>query len=61
MEVTRPMRSEHPTTMDHLTELRALAAGAEPRRTETGIPRVAMVKGRSPSTSWRPCTSPWST
>jgi AraC-like DNA-binding protein len=29
-------------------ELRALAAGAENRRTETGIPRVAMVQGEIP-------------
>ena len=31
-----------------LTELRALAAHAENRRTETGIPRVAMVQGEIP-------------
>ncbi|MGF6768220.1 AraC-like DNA-binding protein [Paraburkholderia sp. GAS199] len=31
-----------------LQELRALAAGAENRRTETGIPRVAMVQGEIP-------------
>lgn len=31
-----------------LTELRALAAKAENRRTETGIPRVAMVQGAIP-------------
>ncbi|NTE89891.1 AraC family transcriptional regulator [Agrobacterium rubi] len=31
-----------------LTELRALAAKAENRRTETGIPRVAMVQGEIP-------------
>src|ERR1700712_2604249 len=31
-----------------LTELRALAAHAENRRTETGIPRVAMVQGKIP-------------
>jgi AraC-like DNA-binding protein len=31
-----------------LTELRALAAMAENRRTETGIPRVAMVQGAIP-------------
>lgn len=31
-----------------LTELRALAARAENRRTETGIPRVAMVQGVIP-------------
>lgn len=31
-----------------LTELRRLAAGAENRRTETGIPRVAMVQGEIP-------------
>ncbi len=31
-----------------LNELRALAAGAENRRTETGIPRVAMVQGKIP-------------
>lgn len=34
--------------MEPLTELRALADRAENRRTETGIPRVAMVKGRVP-------------
>ena len=33
---------------EQLSELRALAAGAENRRTETGIPRVAMVQGRVP-------------
>ncbi len=31
-----------------LNELRALAARAENRRTETGIPRVAMVQGKIP-------------
>ena len=31
-----------------LNELRSLAAGAENRRTETGIPRVAMVQGKVP-------------
>jgi AraC-like DNA-binding protein len=31
-----------------LAELRALASRAENRRTETGIPRVAMVQGRVP-------------
>jgi len=31
-----------------LQELRRLAAGAESRRTETGIPRVAMVRGKIP-------------
>jgi AraC-like DNA-binding protein len=31
-----------------LTELRGLAAHAENRRTETGIPRVAMVQGQIP-------------
>ncbi len=31
-----------------LAELRRLAAGAENRRTETGIPRVAMVQGEIP-------------
>jgi len=31
-----------------MRELRALAAGAENRRTETGIPRVAMVQGEIP-------------
>lgn len=34
--------------MDALAELRALAAHAENRRTETGLPRVAMVRGRVP-------------
>jgi AraC-like DNA-binding protein len=33
---------------NQLNELRALAAHAENRRTETGIPRVAMVKGKIP-------------
>ncbi|MDQ0073032.1 AraC-like DNA-binding protein [Variovorax boronicumulans] len=33
---------------DQLNELRTLAAGAANRRTETGIPRVAMVKGAIP-------------
>ncbi|WP_121120080.1 AraC family transcriptional regulator [Croceibacterium ferulae] len=33
---------------DRLQELRALAARAENRRTETGIPRVAMVQGEIP-------------
>lgn len=33
---------------DQLKELRALAAGAENRRTETGIARVAMVQGAIP-------------
>lgn len=33
---------------DQLNELRALAAKAENRRTETGIPRVAMVQGKIP-------------
>ncbi|MGF6573914.1 AraC-type DNA-binding protein [Paraburkholderia fungorum] len=31
-----------------LQELRALASGAENRRTETGIPRIAMVQGEIP-------------
>jgi hypothetical protein len=31
-----------------LQELRALAAKAENKRTETGIPRVAMVQGEIP-------------
>jgi len=34
--------------MDPLTEMRSLAARAENRRTETGIPRVAMVRGKVP-------------
>ncbi|RYE93718.1 MAG: AraC family transcriptional regulator [Myxococcales bacterium] len=34
--------------VDALDELRALAAHAENRRTETGLPRVAMVQGRVP-------------
>lgn len=34
--------------MDSLTEMRALVAHAENRRTETGIPRVAMVRGKVP-------------
>ncbi|NRB55575.1 MAG: AraC family transcriptional regulator [Salinicola sp.] len=33
---------------DQLLELRALAANAENRRTETGIPRVAMIQGEIP-------------
>ncbi|WP_258190382.1 AraC family transcriptional regulator [Stutzerimonas azotifigens] len=33
---------------NQLPELRALAAKAENRRTETGIPRVAMVQGKIP-------------
>lgn len=33
---------------NQLTELRTLAAKAENRRTETGIPRVAMVQGKIP-------------
>jgi AraC-like DNA-binding protein len=33
---------------DQLNELRALAAGAKNRLTETGIPRVAMVQGKIP-------------
>jgi AraC-like DNA-binding protein len=34
--------------IEHLEELRRLAAGAENRRTETGIPRIAMVQGEIP-------------
>lgn len=34
--------------INQLNELRALAAHAENRRTETGIPRVAMVQGEVP-------------
>nr|WP_314543269.1 AraC family transcriptional regulator [uncultured Massilia sp.] len=34
--------------MNQLDELRRLAAHAENRRTETGIPRIAMVQGRVP-------------
>jgi AraC-like DNA-binding protein len=41
MRQTRPMTAQ-------LAELRALAARAENRRTETGIPRVAMVQGEVP-------------
>lgn len=33
---------------DRLDELRRLASGAQNRRTETGIPRVAMVQGKVP-------------
>ncbi len=33
---------------NQLEELRALASRAENRRTETGIPRVAMVQGKIP-------------
>jgi AraC-like DNA-binding protein len=36
------------TMTNQLNELRRLAARAENRRTETGIPRVAMVQGRIP-------------
>ncbi len=36
------------TMNNQLNELRALAAHAENRRTETGIPRVAMVQGEVP-------------
>jgi len=36
------------TMNEQLNELRALAARAENRRTETGIPRVAMVQGEVP-------------
>lgn len=35
-------------SMSSLAELRALASRAENRRTETGIPRVAMVRGKVP-------------
>lgn len=34
--------------INQLNELRSLAASAENRRTETGIPRVAMVQGKIP-------------
>lgn len=34
--------------IEHLEELRRLASPAENRRTETGIPRVAMVQGEIP-------------
>lgn len=37
-----------PGMNNQLTELRALAQHAENRRTETGIPRVAMVQGEIP-------------
>lgn len=37
-----------PLMTNPLNELRALAAQAENRRTETGIPRVAMVQGEIP-------------
>jgi AraC-like DNA-binding protein len=37
-----------PNMDNQLNELRSLAANAENRRTETGIPRVAMVKGKIP-------------
>jgi AraC-like DNA-binding protein len=37
-----------PTMENQLNALRALAARAENRRTETGIPRVAMVQGAIP-------------
>ena len=37
-----------PTMNSQLNELRALASKAESRRTETGIPRVAMVQGKIP-------------
>lgn len=38
----------HDDGVDALEELRSLAARAENRRTETGIPRVAMVRGKVP-------------
>jgi hypothetical protein len=38
----------HPAVESKLEILRKLAARAENRRTETGIPRVAMVKGEIP-------------
>lgn len=37
-----------PIMKNQLNELRALTAKAENRRTETGIPRVAMVQGKIP-------------
>ena len=37
-----------PSMNSQLNELRALASKAENRRTETGIPRVAMVQGKIP-------------
>jgi AraC-like DNA-binding protein len=37
-----------PNMKNQLNELRALTAMAENRRTETGIPRVAMVQGKIP-------------
>lgn len=39
---------QHASMNTQLIELRALAAKAENRRTETGIPRVAMVQGAIP-------------
>jgi len=47
----------HSTRVTHLTELRRLAAHAENRRTETGIPRVAMVQGSIP-VKWLPSLGP---
>ena len=39
---------QHACMDNQLNELRSLAATAENRRTETGIPRVAMVQGQIP-------------
>lgn len=39
---------QHASMDNQLNELRSLAATAENRRTETGIPRVAMVQGEIP-------------
>ena len=42
------MNDQPPAMNDQLLELRSLAAGAGNRRTETGIPRVAMIQGEIP-------------
>lgn len=42
------MNDQLPAMNDQLLELRSLASKAENRRTETGIPRVAMVQGEIP-------------
>jgi AraC-like DNA-binding protein len=48
-ELVRDRHAEHhPPVESQLEVLRNLAARAENRRTETGIPRVAMVRGKVP-------------
>jgi len=46
--VKDPRTEHHLAVESQLEVLRKLAARAENRRTETGIPRVAMVKGKIP-------------